>query len=535
MIAIRTHFSSSTGIGHLARTYRLASALIKFQFESLFFIDHDQDFIENYLHPFKYSLLYPKGDEFQDEESDARLFIKNARQHEIEAVVVDDYRLSMIWEKKAKSLSCPLIVLDDRNLVHHKCSMIVDAKWTGISTSERYNDKIPKKCIRLLGPEYVMLDEPYLHFSKTSNTPKSKNTLSIMLSLGGGGDMTILGKLVEKLLIQASTEIDFLVQPVIGYFASNKEVILSIAKKDRRVKPIIHARSLYDYLKTTTLYIGSAGGTLYEILFMGIPAVTFVLSENHYNSLNHLEDLGHYLHLNDFSEESYDKLVELAWILIININRIQKLYDTSKKVKIDGLGAQRVARSISSLLQNCEGYRSSPSFFPRHDKDTKDSSYDFERLDDQHINRYFDARNYSANLGNMIDTKKIDRLDHYLWWLKTDRISFLLKKKGKPLLYIWHQPKTIEGITVLIGGWFVCSGSCNGLDALHALNQQLEITDKEFPDLPWVEVIRKNNQFVMSLNKRFGFEIMDESHPLFRVAKQCFPLASFENFNYLFR
>jgi len=359
--------------------------------------------------------------------------------------------------------------------------------------------------------------------------------MSIMLSLGGGGDMTIVGKLVEKLLHRAPSDIDFLVQPVIGYFATNKEVILSIAENDERVKPISHARSLYDYLKTTTLYIGATGGTLYEILSMGIPAVTFAITQNQHNSLSHLEDLGHYFHLNEFGEESFDKFAELTWSIISNINRIQNLYAAPKKVQIDGLGAERVAEAINSLLKNVGENNPSSSSIPRQSKETSDTSYAFERVDDRYVNRYLDSRNLSVNLRNMTETEKVHHLDHYLWWLKTGRISFLLKKSGQPLLYIWHMPRTVEGTTVLIGGWFVCSESCTAVDTLHALNRQLELTDKEFPGLPWVAVIRKTNRFVLSLNKRFGFEIMDENHPLFWVAGQCFPSASFEDFNYLYR
>jgi hypothetical protein len=322
---------------------------------------------------------------------------------------------------------------------------------------------------------------------------------------------------------------------VIGPFATNKEAIFSISEKDRRLKPISNARSLYDYLKNTTLYIGAAGGTLYEGLSRNIPMLTFALAENQNNQLSHLEDLGHYFHLNDFSGESFDKLAELAWLMVSNIERIKHLYTLPKKVQIDELGAERVAKAIDSLLRNVDENHLSSSSIPRQVEETSNTSYAFERVGDRHINRYLDARNLSANLQNMTETEKVHRLDHYLWWLKTERISFLLKKGGQPLLYIWHLPRTVEGTSVLTGGWFVCSESCTAVDTLNALSQQLEITDKEFSGLPWVAVIKKTNRYVLSLNKRFGFEIMDESHPLFRVAGQCFPSASFKNFNYLYR
>jgi spore coat polysaccharide biosynthesis predicted glycosyltransferase SpsG len=535
IVAIRTHASSSIGIGHLARTYRLAVALKKYDLESHYFLDSENPLFEKFLHPFKYTYLYQGHEKFKDEESDAYCFMDCAKEYHIEAVVIDDYRFARIWEGIVERLGCPLIVLDDRDLVRHQCSMIVDAKWTGVSTSERYKGKVPSNCLRLLGPENVLIDESYTHSGTTSNNHTFKNVKSIMVSLGGGGDMTIMGELVKKMLYFAPGNVDFIIQPVIGYFATNKDIILSIAANNRRVKPISHARSLHKYFKTTALYIGAAGGTLYEVLSMNIPAVTFELAQNQNNSVSHLEDLGHYFHLNEFSEKLFDKLAKLTWSMISNINRIQNLYAEPKKVKIDGQGAKRMAKNIDSLIKNVDEIYQSSDSCSRQTKKTGDQSYDFERVDDRHVNRYLDARNLSANLQNMTETEKVHRVDHYLWWLETRRISFLLKKGGQPLLYIWHMPRTIDETTVLTGGWFVCSEFCAALDALYALNLQLQLTDKEFSGLPWVAVIRKTNRFVMSLNKRFEFEIMDENHHLFQVACKCFPSATKEDFNYLFR
>jgi UDP-2,4-diacetamido-2,4,6-trideoxy-beta-L-altropyranose hydrolase len=535
IVAIRTHASSSIGIGHLARTYRLAAAIKKYGLESHYFLDKENSLFEKFLHPFKYTCLYQRDEKFKDEESDAYRFMDYAKRYHIEAVVIDDYRFARIWEETVAKLGCPLIVLDDRDLVSHQCSMIVDAKWTGTTTSERYLDKVPAHCLRLIGPEYILIDKTYAGCGKRLNNQPSIDVISIMISLGGGGDMCIVSKLVEKLLCNAPSDVDFIVQPVIGHFATNKESIYSILEKDVRLKPIINARSLNEYLKTTTLYLGAAGGTLYEVLSMDIPAVTFSLAQNQNNSLSHLEDLGHYFHLNEFSEKLFDKLAKLTWSMIANINRIQNLYAEPKKVKIDGQGAKRVAKNIDSLIKNVDEIYQSSDSCSRQTKKVGAQSYTFERADDRHVNRYLDARNLSVNLQNMTETEKVHSVDHYLWWLKTRRVSFLFKKGSHPLLYIWHLPRTIDETTVLTGGWFVCSEFCTALDALYVLNQQLQLTDEEFPGLPWVAVIRKTNQYVMSLNKRFGFEIMDENHHLFQVACKSFPSATREDFNYLFR
>ena len=62
----------------------------------------------------------------------------------------------------------------------------------------------------------------------------------------------------------------------------------------------------------------------------------------------------------------------------------------------------------------------------------------------------------------------------------------------------------------------VCGWRFNrALDALNALQMQLEYTDRRYPDIPWVAVIRKTNKFTLSLNQRFQFEIMNTKHRLF--------------------
>ena len=532
IIAIRTNASPSTGIGHLARTFQLAKALKEYHLESHFFLDKENPFFRDYLHPFKDTVLYQGKEKYRDEELDAHRFMESVKEHHIDAVVVDDYRISQTWEKNMGRLGCPLIVLDDRDLVHHQCSMIVDAKWTGEATNERYKDKVPERCVRLLGPKYALLEKSY-----ALDNRKKEDNINILVNLGGGGDMSIMRKLVEKLLLQAPGDIDFVVRPVIGLFSQNRELILSLSQKEKRIKPIINARSLHDCIKAASLYIGAAGTTMYEVLTISVPAVTFSFSQNQVNQLDHLEDLGHYFHLNHISEQSFEKLSELAWLMISHLDRLKRLYEQPKKVVIDGLGAQRVAKAIDMILnkEKGKGINTKQISTLRSDSQPQDSNYKIETVTDKHVNRYLDTRNLSANQKNMINTVKISRLDHYIWWLSTKRNSYQFMKDNLPLLYFWHQPKEFDGERVLIGGWHICSESCTPLDTIYMLSWQLELTDSEFPNLPWVGVIKKTNRFVHLLNKRFGFEQMDTNHNLFKVASKCYPNATRDNFFFFWR
>jgi len=533
VIVFRANASPTTGVGHLARSHRLGTVLARRGYACHFMVDRPDSFLKDYLQPFECTGLYEHNERFADEKIDAQRFLARVQGKAVEAVIVDDYRLSEVWEKQGAG-KAPVVVLDDRDAVSHACSILVDGKWTGHTTHQRYLKKVPAACTRLLGPQYLLLDEGLLGSGVASGkAPGGGSAMNLMVSLGGGGDLAVAVGLIEQVLQQAPVGLDLQIRPVVGYFAANKEKLHELAKRDARVKPIVHERSLLEHMKGTTLYIGTAGGALYEILALKIPAITFSISENQYNELADLGDLGHYFHLNNINRESFAKLAALVWLMIVNIDRIRALYGQARVVEVDGKGLERVACAIIRLIEGKSAMDVYPDISVPRTADTK--GYSLEHAGDEHINRYLDARNLELNLQNMTETQKVPRLDHYLWWLKSKRKSYVLKKDGEPLLYIWHQPRTFDGTTVLVGGWFVCSELCGAVDALYALNKQLMLTDEDYPGLPWVAVIKKTNRYVQALNKRLGFDVMSNDNRLYEIVRRCFPKSAPEEFFYYFR
>ena len=539
-IFFRVNVSSISGIGHLSRSRSLAQSLRLLGIECCFIVDKEDSIYKNFLIDFKYIFLYNNNESFLDEKNDATRFKGVIKEFEIHGIILDDYRLSLDWERQFIDFKYPLIVLDDRDKVHHNCNMIIDAKWTGDTTILRYCKTVPKNCIRLLGPKYIILGHEYGKKNNTLNESKKlKNTLNILLNFGGGADLSIAEELLLMLLKKSPKEVKLSINVVIGPFALNKDKILSIANSNKMVKAIINANSLHENLKFTDLYIGASGGTLYEALSMNIPSITFSISENQNNELNDLEDFGHYFHLNNFSKDLFNDFTNLVRLILSDYNRIKQLYRKDKKIEVDGLGSRRIAKNIESLLLN----KNSLSFQDYELNETIKNRVQLkqslelviEPIGDDHINKYLDARNLSSNLRNMTEVEKVNRLSHYIWWLNNERSSFILRKGEEPLLYIWHQLKTINGFQVLIGGWFLCNEACSPLEVIHALNWQLEFSNIHFPGVPWVAVINKTNKFVQLLNKRCGFKSLKENDMLFNITSECFPYATTSDFDYVFK
>ena len=146
--------------------------------------------------------------------------------------------------------------------------------------------------------------------------------------------------------------------------------------------------------------------------------------------------------------------------------------------------------------------------------------YDLSEIDDSAVNRYLAARNLKINLDKMIDTTPISELNHYIWWLKGNhRTSYILRKSGKDLLYIWHQLQKVDNMDVIVSGWFIANESCNALDALNGITRHSIIINRLFAGFYWIMVMRNDNYFMQKVHRRLKFKQADKGSSMEKVAK----------------
>ena len=131
----------------------------------------------------------------------------------------------------------------------------------------------------------------------------------------------------------------------------------------------------------------------------------------------------------------------------------------------------------------------------------------------------------------MIDKQAIPRINHYLWWLKSNkRTSYVLKKNQKDLLYIWHQVNKVKSENVIISGWFISDQSCSALDAIYAITEHSKIIDYLFPSYYWIIVIKIDNNFMQKLHRRLKFKIVEKDGKIEKIVNESFPKAKSNEF-----
>ena len=140
MIIFRTNASSSSGIGHIARSRRLAIFLKKIGYQVSFVLDYKNEYLNNYLKEFQVFGVYSLTESYLNQEDDAKRTIKLFSKKEVKVIIVDDYRFFDIWESVMRNFGCKIVVLDDQDNNNHICDLLVDSTWQGTKTLQRYKN-----------------------------------------------------------------------------------------------------------------------------------------------------------------------------------------------------------------------------------------------------------------------------------------------------------------------------------------------------------------------------------------------------------
>lgn len=567
-ILIRTNAGSYTGIGHLVRCLQLAEQLLARNAEVIFVLDFIEPKIEAFLANSKVESLYNEIQSEISSEQDASLFIQLLNKYQATHVIVDDYRLAKDWETlvKAKSKHDIVLLAIDDILREHKCDLLIDMKWRGNNTDNAYDQLVPKKAVKLLGPAYVLLNEQYQMKLPNNTRPINKqdkafainqhetSCFTVMFGLGGGGDISQCQQLINNVLANSNLlNFNIKILVILGPLAINSDSFIETYNDIENVKLIIGETNLFPYLQQTHLYIGAAGGILYQLLALNIPALTFAIAENQDSERQQLEQLGHYFHLDKISDISPDILIQFINSIANSYPRILHLLQNAD-VKIDGMGTNRVAQALLTydkaaannlelmapainhdLLSKQNIEIQQDTFSPEMVSDfiSLPENYQLRPVNDSDINHYLTSRNLPSNCQNMIKAEPIPLLSHYSWWFNAKRESYLLSHNGKPILYIWHEIKNVQNKNYLIGGWFVCERELGFQEALLALNWQLALCNEYYPDTPWLAVIHRENKFVRLLNKYLGFTDVGTEHAYHLAIKTLFKDADSQDFYYV--
>lgn len=501
------------------RTSKLAKKLKKLGNNCFFYLDNDTKFIK-ILKTFKVQYLYNQGRHFQNQLIDANLFLDRIK--DIKGyVVVDDYRLGALWEKKISKNNYKIIAFDDLENRKHYSDIYINYKPDfHINSNFRRTNIIKKNCKILLGPQFSIIDCRY----KKKN--KKKNLLKIVFYTGGGGDLKNIYNILNHLLATNHNILKKIkIILVLGPLTANKNLILSLVNNYSKIQLIKDRYNIDDIIAEADLVIGSAGNLVYETSFYKIPSLFFQISKNQINNFLSMEKLGHYFVLPKKALAQKEKISNLIILIIENYSRVLK-FSSSPSINVDNKGLGRIIKKITNKKKNKKDFYHFNYKIIANNSNSKNLK--IRKVNDKDINHYLFSRNLIKNREVSITKKKISVLDHYIWWLNSKRQSYLLTKQGKKILYFHEEIKNFNNLNYSVQGWFAFADNCSLQDILYALNWQKRLISKRKDIKVSLGIINKKNK--INFSKYLGWRLLDKNSYLAGIMKKIYKIDN----NYLF-
>tara|TARA_B100001939_G_C16915077_1_gene606516 strand:+ start:800 stop:1303 length:504 start_codon:yes stop_codon:yes gene_type:complete len=145
-----------------------------------------------------------------------------------------------------------------------------------------------------------------------------------------------------------------------------------------------------------------------------------------------------------------------------------------------------------------------------------------DKINDNHILNYLKSRNENFNRSKMINSNKIEFINHFIWWFTNKREIFYYKINKAQIIYFWHEIIKFKNTKFVIGGWHSNSRKINLIYVLYALKWQLKYNKKNNIKYDWIAVVKKNNKWILKLTKYLGYESVKNNSIHYKAIKKNF-------------
>ena len=149
------------------------------------------------------------------------------------------------------------------------------------------------------------------------------------------------------------------------------------------------------------------------------------------------------------------------------------------------------------------------------------NTLNFKTVTDLEINKYLGYRNLDINLQNSVSNKKIQKLDHYVWWLQNiDRKSYIVKRGNTDLIVLYHTVNFFKKKKFIFPGYFICGNKFSISELLSSIKWQNATLDKIKGDKICAIIVPKDNFFSNAHSKYFRYKKLNENSKLYKQLKE---------------
>ena len=335
---IRCDGSYKIGSGHIARCLNLAKVLIKNKHTVYFISNEINKNFKNFILKNKIKLIFLKKSFNQVEDAKKTITKIKKFYKDKDWVIVDNYKLGFLWEKKVNHYCKKIFVIDDLENKKHQCSLFLNQNL--FKKKINMNNFLKKKPKLLIGPKYALLDE---NFNKLRRKIKLRKKIkNIMLFFGASDKKNMTDKCTNILLdiIPKNVKLNL----VIGGTNENRKKINENYHHNKKINIYFNLPNLAKIMKKADVFIGSGGVTTWERCCLRLPSIVISTAKNQESHSRYLSDKNAIKYLGN-QKKLNESQIKREFMNLFKGNSLKKLSINSSKIT-DGLGCIRVYKEI---------------------------------------------------------------------------------------------------------------------------------------------------------------------------------------------
>ena len=336
------NFEKSLGGGHFWRCLNLAKKMKKSGREFYFFSNiKDKSFLALLKkNNFRYIEIFEKK-----KKKFLKELIQKIEYLKIKNLITDSYRIDYFDEKKIKTVTKKLIVIDDHVNNKHYCDLFINNNFLSNKSKNIIKKKNPNTNLAI-GHRFTILptSNPYSKYKK-----KVFNDIKNIFIFFGSSDNTDETSKIFK-IVSLFPSLKFHI--IIGNFNKNNLKFKKLNKLNNNTKIYFNQKNknIMSLMRNSDLAIGAGGVNMIERLYLGLPSLIIRVASNQKNGTEYLIKKNSILYIGESKNVTPEKIQINLKRLLKNKKTFEKLQKNTYKTSLHLNSDDLITKKMNSVL-----------------------------------------------------------------------------------------------------------------------------------------------------------------------------------------
>lgn len=255
-------------------------------------------------------------------------------------LIVDHYLLGTRWEATVRPAVGNIMVIDDLPR-RHACELLLDQNLEGLD----HKRLLPKHARQLRGPRYALVRSSF-RTARVTQTMNASDVPRVLVFFGGGDPGRRTLDLVAA--AQSRPSLRYALDVVVTATNPDRDELEALANGSQSVVLHIDTPDMASIMNGATLMVGGAGGTSWERMTLGLPAIVVAMAPNQVGIAEALARSRSTIYLGPSANVSTRSILSTLELMLHKPSLLKRMRGMAMGI-CDGRGASRVATALGLL------------------------------------------------------------------------------------------------------------------------------------------------------------------------------------------